>query len=170
MIGMSKKLAGIMLACALVSSSVVAKSESTPSFASQDEVFLEFQKLQEQMQRIFEKFDKHLFAPEFKNNFLTPMTMHTPKVDIKDKKDHYEIKVDLPGSKDASIHTKVEANVLTIDAKIEKEEEKKGEHYIQKERFFNAYHRAITLPKDADAKKLKSAYKEGVFIITIPKK
>ncbi len=170
MIVLSKKAAGTLLAAALLSVSSLADTHVVKPFASQDEIFKEFNKLHEDMNRIFEKFDAKMFSSDFKSRFFDDMAMKSPKMDIKDKKDHYEIKVDLPGSKDTSIQTKVKDHILSIDAKVEKEEEKKEEHFIQKERFFNAYHRAITLPDDANGDKLKSTYKEGVLTITIPKK
>jgi HSP20 family protein len=146
-----------------------AKEDIKSPFAH-DEIFQEFQKLHEEMNRVFEKFDKRLFSGGVANPFFDDFTISSVRADMKDKGDSYEIKVDLPGSKDANIKVKVEGNILQIDAKVEREEEKKEEHYIKRERMLNSFHRTLTLPKDADSDKLKSDYKDGVLTITIAKK
>jgi HSP20 family protein len=153
----------------LLLSPLQAKEDVKSPFA-RDEIFQEFQKLQQEMNRVFEKFDKRLFSEGLVNPFFDDFTLSSVRADMKDRGDSYEIKVDLPGSKDANINVKVEGNLLQIDAKVEKQQQKKGEHYIKRERVLNSFHRTLTLPKDADSDKLKSDYKEGVLTVIIPKK
>jgi HSP20 family protein len=158
----------LVLGALLSFSSLQAKEDFNTSFAN-DEIFQEFQKVQEEMVKIFEKFDKKFFSAGEKSRFFDDFSLTSPRADLKDKKDHYEIKVDMPGSKDADIKVKVEGKLLKIDAKIVKEEKKEGENYLKQERVLNSFHRALSLPADADGEALTTAYKDGVLTINIPK-
>ena len=59
-----------------------------------------------------------------------------PKVDIEDKKDHYEITCDMPGFKKEEIHISYENGILSLGAKKEdrKDADDKEHHYIRRER------------------------------------
>ena len=63
----------------------------------------------------------------------------------------------------------VEDRVLKIEAETSKDKKEKGKGYLKQERFTSSYMRMITLPKDANAEKFESEYKDGVLKITIPK-
>ena len=136
-----------------------------------DPVFKHFQKLQEDMNRIFEEFNKNAFAGlELKPTVAEGFTF-TPDTDLKDNGDEYELKMDLPGMDDKSIKIEVEDNYLSVTAKSEESKEKKEDgKIIHQERHVGIIQRGMTLPKDANLQKYKSDYKNGVLTITIPKK
>ncbi len=156
----STLIASALLVSGIATSTLVAKSEAV-SVLGNDPAFQDFQKLQENMNQIFERFNSKFFEDS-----IVP----SPKTDLKDAKDHYEVKVDLPGGSNADIKVKANGNVLNIDATTKKVEEEKGDKYIKHERFVGALHKSLTLPKDADTDKLKTDYKDGILTVTIPKK
>ena len=153
-----------------------ANNTTTPSNPfDNDPTFKHFQKLHEQMNRIFEEFNQDFFNdvaidPAFKSHFFNKLSS-SPKTDFVDKGDSYELKIDLPGVDEKEIKIDIKDNLISIEAKSEqKKEEKKDNKIIRQERFVGMIHRTLTLPKDANADSYKSDYKNGVLTITISKK
>jgi len=150
---------------------VHADSNLTQNPFVNDPIFQHFQKLQEDMNKIFEEFNKNAFKgisidPNFEKNFS-----FKPDTDLKDKGDSYELKMDLAGMDDKSIKIDVQGNYLSVTAKSEESKEKKeGGKIIHQERHVGMVQRGMTLPKDADVEHYKSDYKNGVLTITVPKK
>jgi HSP20 family protein len=111
-------------------------------------------------------------------NFYTPSVESTkdldffsPRVDIKDKDDHYEISADLPGVDKKDLHVSLNDDVLTIEATTAEEHEEKGNggKVIRKERRSGKYVRSFTLdgkPKETD---IKASFKNGVLQLHVPK-
>ncbi len=155
----------------ILSATLIHADASVKNSFESDPVFKDFQKLQEDMNRVFENFHKQFFTdikmPTIKDKELSKVL----KTDLNDKGDHYEIKADLPGVDENVIKVTIKDNLLSIDAKTEKREEKEDNgKIIRQERFVGAYHRSMTIPSDANANKMKTDYKNGVLTITIPKK
>ena len=70
-----------------------------------------------------------------------------------------------------NINVKVKNNILSIEAKTQKsEEKKKGDKIIKQEGFVGSFYRAMSLPNDADSDKMTTNYKNGVLSVNIPKK
>jgi len=174
---MKKILSKILLVSLLSSSISSADSNITNNpldvFAN-DPIFKDFQKLQEDMNRIFESFHKRFFSnieiPTIGDLNSGAFSMSV-KTDVIDKGDKYVIKANLPGVDKNSIKVEVKNNILSIKAETKQEkEEKKGDKIIRQERFIGSFYRAMSLPDDADSDKLTTEYKDGVLTIIIPKK
>ena len=130
--------------------------------------FEEIEKLQQEMDQVFNRLHQKLL----RDNTLTGLNgtfIKSPATDILDKGDHYLIKADIPGAEAKSIKVSEKNGMLKIEASAEKEEKKKTDNYVSQERFVGSFVKMMTLPKDADASKLKTNYKNGVLEITIPK-
>lgn len=150
------------------------KIEPFGSVVKNDPFFQEFEELQSDMDKIFEKFHKRAFAnmPMMKmpSGFNDTLSMKL-KTDVIDKGDYYEIVADLPNTDSSKIEVKTENGQLSISAKSERrKEEKKDEKIIHQERFVGSFYRSMSLPKDADASSVKTEYKNGVLTVTIAKK
>lgn len=131
--------------------------------------FEEIQKLQQEMDAIFNRLHQR-FLNDTSLSTLHGSFIKTPAADIIDKGDHYLIKADIPGAEAKSIKVTEKDGILKIEASTEKEETRKTDNYVSQERFVGSFVKMMTLPKDADATKLKTDYKNGVLEITIPKK
>jgi HSP20 family protein len=168
---MFKNFLKTMLLVTLPVASIQADSNLSKDPFANDPIFQHFQKMQEDMNKIFEEFNHNAFAdmkidPSFSKGFS-----FSPDTDLKDKGDEYELKMDLPGMDDKSIQIDVQDNYLSVTAKSEESKEQKEDgKIIHQERHVGMIQRGMTLPKDADAHKYKSDYKNGVLTITIPKK
>jgi HSP20 family protein len=131
--------------------------------------FEEIQKIQQEMDQIFNRLHQRFLNDTTFSGFHDSFTKN-PAADIVDKKDHYLIKANIPGADDKSIKVTTKDNILKIEANTVKEEKEEKDNYIRQERFVGQFVKILTLPKDANADKLKTSYKNGVLTITIPKK
>ena len=105
--------------------------------------------------------------PEFEK-FFKDISL-TPSLNMKELKDKYEVKVNLPGANEKNIKISIDDGVLKIEAKTEKYNDKNSSNFITKEIYESSFARSITLPEDASSD-FKSEFNNGVLTITIPKK
>jgi HSP20 family protein len=93
-----------------------------------------------------------------------------PRVDIKDKDDHFEITAELPGIDKKNLSVKLENGVLTIEASHdeEKTEEKEGK-VIRKERRTGKFVRSFTMGSDINESDIKASFKDGLLTLCAPK-
>jgi HSP20 family protein len=96
--------------------------------------------------------------------------MFVPAFEVKETKDAYVFKADLPGVDDKDIDITVSGNRLTVTGKREAEEREKDENYFLYERQFGAFTRSFTLPEGVDPDHVEAEMKGGVMTITVPKR
>ena len=94
------------------------------------------------------------------------------KTDIKEKKDGYELEMDLPGFKKDEISASLENGYLTISASkgLDKDEEDKKGHYIRKERYEGSCNRSFYVGDAITQDDIKAKFEDGVLKISVPKK
>lgn len=92
-----------------------------------------------------------------------------PSFEVKDTKEGYLFKADLPGVKDKDLELSLSGNVLTIKGKREEEKKEQNETYYTYERSYGSFSRSFTLPQDADANKTKAELKDGVLTLLVAK-
>ncbi|MCD6055746.1 MAG: hspA 7 [Gammaproteobacteria bacterium] len=93
-----------------------------------------------------------------------------PAVDVKEKKDRFEIKVDLPGINKEDIQIAMENGVLSVEGKRNEEKKEEGDNYYRIERVSGKFYRRFALPETADEEKIQANIKKGILEINIPKK
>ncbi len=93
-----------------------------------------------------------------------------PSFDVKETKDAFLFKADLPGVKEADLEIAHTGNRLTIGGKREAEERKEGENYFMVERSYGSFQRSFTLPESADVDQIKAELVAGVLSIKFPKR
>ena len=121
--------------------------------------FREMVSLRDAMDRLFED---SVITPKGGNAGMT-------KIDIKDKKDHVEVRAELPGMKEEEIDVEIADGVMTISGEKKAEEEKEGEGYFYKESHTGAFSRSFSLPADIKEEKAEADMKNGILTISIPK-
>ncbi|MCF7822613.1 MAG: Hsp20/alpha crystallin family protein [Candidatus Marinimicrobia bacterium] len=94
----------------------------------------------------------------------------SPALDIKEEADKYLIEVELPGTENNSINVSVENNMLNIQAETVQEKESDKSDYKRSERYSGKLQRYVSIPEDADAASMTTVLKDGILIITLPKK
>jgi HSP20 family protein len=93
-----------------------------------------------------------------------------PRFDVKETKDAYVIKVDLPGVKDEDVDVSLNGNLLAITGKKEEEHREEGEQYYAMERSYGSFARTFALPDSVDGEHVTAELRNGVLTVQIPKK
>lgn len=95
----------------------------------------------------------------------------TPAVNVKETNDDFMIEVAAPGLDKKDFKVDVDNNMLTISSEKEfKNEEKEDGRYMRREFSYTSFNRSFSLPDAVDAEKINAKHKDGILMITIPKK
>lgn len=93
-----------------------------------------------------------------------------PAFEVKETKDSYVFKADVPGVQDKDLEITLTGNRLTVSGKREAEVQDKTDTYFTYERSFGSFTRTFTLPDGADTENLHADLKDGVLTLVLPKK
>lgn len=93
-----------------------------------------------------------------------------PDFEIKETKDGYLFKADVPGVKVSDLDVSLSNNQLTISGKRESEKEETTDTYYACERSYGSFSRSFTMPEGADASAVSADLKDGVLAVSIKKK
>lgn len=99
-----------------------------------------------------------------------PDSSFVPRFDVKETKEAYLFKADLPGIKEDDVEIALTGNRLTVSGHRQSEEHKEGDNIFTLERSYGSFSRSFTLPDTADSEKIKAEMKDGVLSITLPKR
>jgi HSP20 family protein len=91
-----------------------------------------------------------------------------PRFDVKETKDAYVLKADLPGLKDEDVEVSLNGKMLTISGKREEEHKEEGEQYYSMERSYGSFARSFSLPDSVDGEHVSAELKNGVLTVNIP--
>ena len=94
----------------------------------------------------------------------------TPAADIRETATGIELHLDVPGIKPEDIDVQVEGNVLTVKGTRKANTEENAEGWVRRERSFGTMSRSFTLADTLDGSKPTASYKNGVLMVTLPKK
>jgi HSP20 family protein len=102
------------------------------------------------------------FAPPMPASFM-------PSFDVKETKDAYVFKADVPGVKDSDIEVSITGNRINISGKRESEHKEQTDTYYAYERSYGDFTRSFTLPEGADTQSTIADLKDGVLTLTVKK-
>lgn len=105
------------------------------------------------------------FADEFFHQALP----RSPAMDLKETKDSYIIKADVPGFTKEQIEIDAQGSTLSVKGNYVKADEKKDEHHHVKERVESSFSRSVQLPISISAEKIKASLKDGILEVVVPK-
>lgn len=92
-----------------------------------------------------------------------------PTFEVKETKDGYIFKADVPGVKEGDLDISATGNRLTISGKRESEKEEKGDTYYSCERSYGSFQRTFTLPDGVDMSSVHADLDKGVLTLSIKK-
>jgi HSP20 family protein len=129
-----------------------------------------FRELENTMRSVFDEFGGPLTLSQFPNS-RENSDVFLP-VDVIEKPNEFQVYCDLPGVPKENIDVKVDAaNTLSICAvKPELYEIGKNDWRRRSERNCGRIHKLVRLPNSADVENANATTKDGVLIITTPKK
>jgi HSP20 family protein len=93
-----------------------------------------------------------------------------PSFEVRETKDAYVFKADVPGIPEKDIAVHMTGNVLTVSGERKQESTQEGERYFALERAYGQFSRSFSLPEGTDPENVSADVKEGVLTLRVPKK
>jgi HSP20 family protein len=93
----------------------------------------------------------------------------SPAVDIAEREDGYDVKVELPGVKKEDVKITMQENILTIRGEKKQEDRTKEANVHRVERSYGSFQRSFTLPTNVKPGAVDATFKDGILSITLPK-
>lgn len=112
----------------------------------------------------------------FFNHFLTSedkkhnTDFFSPKVDIIEKPDHFEIVSDLPGVNKEDVNVQLLDGMLTIEAKTLNETKSEKDKILRKERHTGYFRRSFNVGKTLEPDDINASFKDGTLTLSFAKK
>ncbi|MDD2462654.1 MAG: Hsp20/alpha crystallin family protein [Desulfobulbus sp.] len=130
----------------------------------------------QEMDRLFDEYMPHRWWHQLRFGWpgqgmehLKPFEGKSPSVDVIDRDGDLLVKAELPGVDKKDISLTIADNVLTLEAKIEKEEKEEKEQYYRREISRGAFKRVIQLPTAVKEEEAKASFKNGILELILPK-
>ena len=113
----------------------------------------------------FQALFSHLFGntPELASNHLSP------RANISETDQAYELSFELPGLEEKDVHVHLHDHVLTVSAERKEDTETQGKRWHRREHRYGQFSRTIQLPQDAANQGVQAVYRQGVLLVTVPK-
>jgi HSP20 family protein len=93
-----------------------------------------------------------------------------PSFEVKETKDGYLFKADLPGIKEKDLDISLTGNRLTVAGRREEEQKRDEERYFTYERSYGSFSRSFTLPEGVEPDSVQAELKDGVLTLNLAKK
>ena len=119
--------------------------------------------LQSDINRLFDAFMTPFEGTEIRRTL-------SPKLDVAETKDKFEIKAEMPGIDEKDIDVSMDDGVLTISGEKKTEAESDDKGYWLKECSYGSFSRSIRLPENIADDKIVAKFDKGVLMIDVPKK
>lgn len=87
------------------------------------------------------------------------------RADVEESESQYRIRADLPGADKDNVAIRLENNILSIGAKLERG----GENIVHSERASGEFKRSFHLPRRTDAEGIEASMEKGVLTVVVPK-
>ena len=98
-----------------------------------------------------------------------PYTHSTPKVNVIEEKEFYELEIALPGVSKDDIAINIDKDTLTISHREKEASEEEG-IYSRKEFDFSRFNRSFQLPETINIQKVDAKMENGVLQVKLPKR
>jgi HSP20 family protein len=99
----------------------------------------------------------------------TEAHLYAPAFEVKETKESFVFKADLPGIKEEDVEVSLTGNRLTINGKRDAEKEEKSDTFYTYERSYGSFTRSFTLPDKVDAEHVRAELQNGELTVVIPK-
>jgi HSP20 family protein len=96
--------------------------------------------------------------------------MFSPRFEVKETKDAYVFKADLPGIEDKDVEISLTGNRLTVSGRREAEKREETDTYYAYERSYGTFSRSFTLPEGANVEHADADLAHGVLTVSVPKR
>lgn len=93
----------------------------------------------------------------------------SPRVNIRETKDHVYLTFEVPGIDKKDIKVTVNDHLLTVSGRREFRAENKDENWVRIEMRSGQFSRSFTLPQTIDVEKIEADYRNGLLEIRLEK-
>lgn len=100
---------------------------------------------------------------------LSPAAAWTPRVNLKETADSYEVEVELPGIKPEDVEISFKDDVLTLKGERKAEKEREGETFHVVERTYGSFSRSFRFATPVDADSFNATAINGLLVIAVAK-
>lgn len=112
-----------------------------------------------------------LFQDLFDDSMFKVNNKHLMKTDIKEDEKKYDIEIEMPGFKKEDIKISLNNSYLTVEANVEKKEEKEEKkNYIYHERYYGSMSRSYYVGNAIKEEDINAKFENGILHLEIPKK
>jgi HSP20 family protein len=120
--------------------------------------------LQEEVNRVFDS----LFSPAMDEDGESG-AVWTPRLDLTETEDGFQLAVDLPGMKKDDVHIRMEDDRLIISGERTEEKKEEDRNMVRMERSFGSFYRSLRLPKGIKDDQIRAHFRNGVLKVDLPK-
>ena len=116
-----------------------------------------------------DKFFENFWSPSRREDARV-QGFFSPRVDVHEKDDRYEITAELPGVKKEDLNVTLENGVLTLEAETSQEDKEEQEgRIIRQERRYGKFLRSFNLGSNVHEEDVSATFKDGVLTLKAPK-
>ncbi len=123
-------------------------------------------RLRDEFDRIFDDTPGNAFGSRLMQKFYDNAD---PVVELRDKKDEFELVAEIPGMDSDDIEIKLSDGMLRLSGEKSESHEEEGESFMFSERQYGRFERAIKLPNGIDHEKITADARDGLLTVHIPK-
>ncbi len=106
----------------------------------------------------------------FHNQDWNHISTNIPATNIVEADDHFDIQLAVPGKKKSDFTIEFEESILTISSETETKYTEKEGTFTRKEFGCNSFKRSFSVPETVSADKISASYKDGILMVSLPKK
>jgi HSP20 family protein len=121
--------------------------------------------IQDEMNKMFDNFFGMTRAAENADREI----YWTPRVNIEETDDQFEVTAELPGLEKQDVKIEVKDHVLTFTGEKKTEKKQKDRNVHLYERAYGKFCRTFALPDNVDVDKIGAEFRDGILHIGIPK-
>ena len=93
-----------------------------------------------------------------------------PDFEVKETREGYQFRADLPGIKEKDLEISMTGNRLTVSGHREAEKRDESDRYYLYERSYGSFSRSFTLPDGVDNTKVAADLRDGVLTLLVPRR
>lgn len=119
--------------------------------------------LPNEVNSLFDSFFNEVIGKFERNVFFTP------RADVLEKQNQFEVHLALPGLKKDEINISIEKNIMTISGEHKLKNEEKEDKFHMVENFYGKFSRSFSLPENINQSKIEGAFEDGMLKLFLPK-